>query len=50
MEGLRRVVIGSAVGGLLGSTAFFAIDGMMPAKSALIHLICNGTEITKNTH
>ena len=30
MKGLRRVVIGSAVGGLLGAVAFFAVDGLMP--------------------
>ena len=30
MKGLSRVVIGSAVGGLLGAAAFFAIDGLMP--------------------
>jgi len=26
MEGLRRVVVGSAVGGLLGAAAFFAAE------------------------
>ena len=30
MKGLTRVVIGSAVGGLLGAAAFFAVDGMIP--------------------
>ena len=50
MKGLGRVVIGSAVGGLVGAAAFFAVDGLMPAKSAPINLICNETEITKNTH
>ena len=49
MKGLGRVVIGSAVGGVLGAAAFFAVDGLMPAKSAPIHLICNETEITKDT-
>ena len=32
MKGLRRVVVGSAVGGLLGAAAFFAVDGLMPSK------------------
>ena len=32
MKGLGRVVIGSAVGGLLGAAAFFAVDGLMPSK------------------
>ena len=30
MKGIKRVVIGSAVGGLLGAAAFFAVDGLMP--------------------
>jgi len=33
MKGLRRVV-GSAVGGLLGAAAFFAVDGLMPSDAA----------------
>ena len=33
MEGLGRVVIGSAVGGLLGAAAFFAVDGLMPSTA-----------------
>ena len=32
MKGLGRVVIGSAVGGLLGAAAFFAVDGLIPSK------------------
>ena len=32
MKGLGRVVIGSAVGGLVGATSFFAVDGLMPSK------------------
>ena len=30
MKGLRSVVVGSAVGGLLGAAAFFAVDGLIP--------------------
>ena len=30
MKGIKRVVIGSAVGGLLGAAAFFAVDGLTP--------------------
>jgi len=30
MKGVGRVVVGSAVGGLLGAAAFFAVDGLMP--------------------
>jgi len=30
MKGLKHVVIGSAVGGLLSAAAFFAVDGLMP--------------------
>ena len=33
MKGLGRVVIGSAVGGLLGAAAFFAVDGLNPSPS-----------------
>ena len=33
MEGLGRVVIGSAVGGVLGAAAFFAVDGLMPSTA-----------------
>ena len=33
MEGLRRVVIGSAVGGLLGGASFLAVDGLMPSTA-----------------
>ena len=33
MKGLSRVVIGSAVGGLLGAAAFFAVDGLIPRTS-----------------
>jgi len=32
MKGLGRVVIGSAVGGLLGAAAFFAVDSLIPNK------------------
>ena len=43
MKGLGRVVIGSAVGGLLGAAAFFAVDGLMPtdAKAACYTEKCN---------
>ena len=30
MKGLKRVVIGSAVGGLLGAAAFFAVESWIP--------------------
>ena len=30
MEGFGGVVVGSAVGGLVGAAAFFAVDGLMP--------------------
>ena len=30
MKGLSRVVIGSAVGGLLGAAVYFAVDGVIP--------------------
>lgn len=30
MEGLRNVVVGSAVGALLGAGAFFAMEGWIP--------------------
>ena len=33
MEGFRRVVLGSAVGGLLGAASFFAVDGLMPREA-----------------
>ena len=33
MKGLGRVVIGSAVGSLLGAAAFFAVDGLMPSTA-----------------
>ena len=32
MKALGRVVVGSAVGGLLGAAAFFAVDGLMPSQ------------------
>ena len=32
MKGLGRVVVRSAVGGLLGAAAFFAVDGLMPSQ------------------
>ena len=43
MKGLGRVVIGSAVGGLLGAAAFFAVDGLMPtdAKAACYSEQCD---------
>ena len=31
MKGIKRVVIGSAVGGLLGAASFFVVDGLIPA-------------------
>ena len=33
MKGLERVVVGSAVGGLLGAAAFFAVDGLNPSPA-----------------
>ena len=33
MKGLRRVVIGSIAGSLLGAAAYFAVEGLMPAGS-----------------
>jgi len=33
MKGLGRVVIGSAVGGLVGAAAFFAADGLIPVQA-----------------
>ena len=33
MKGLGRVVLGSAVGGLLGAAAFFAVDGLNPSPA-----------------
>ncbi len=30
MKSLGRVVIGTAVGGLLAAAAFFAVDGLIP--------------------
>ena len=33
MKGLARVVIGSAVGGLLGAAAFFALEGLSPSPA-----------------
>mgnify|MGYP001268284263 CR=1 FL=1 len=33
MKGLGRVVVGSAVGGLLGAAAFFAVDGLNPSPA-----------------
>ena len=46
MKGLSRVVIGSAVGGLLGSAAFFAIDGLVPfnAESYVVRLYDHGND------
>ena len=45
MKGLGRVVIGSAVGGLLGAAAFIAVDGLMPATSDA-HEEINGRSAT----
>jgi len=33
MKGFGRVVIGSAVGGLLGAAAFFAANGLIPVQA-----------------
>ena len=33
MKALGRVVVGSAVGGLLGAAAFFAVDGLIPQSA-----------------
>ena len=45
MKGLGRVVIGSAVGGLLGAAAFFAVDGLMPrtAEAQSTKMSCRDT-------
>ena len=32
MKALSRVFVSSAVGGLLGAAAFFAVDGLMPSQ------------------
>ena len=50
MKGLGRVVVGSAVGGLLGATAFFAVDGLMPSAVDAVptHLTCENTTSTWN--
>ena len=42
MKDLGRVVIGSAVGGLLGAAAFFAVDGLMPKGANADTLIPEG--------
>ena len=34
MEDLSRVVLGSVAGCLMGATASFAIDGLMPAEAS----------------
>ena len=33
MKGLTRVVVGSAVGGLLGAAALLAVDGLIPSTA-----------------
>ena len=33
LKGLRPIDIGSAVGGLLGAAAFFAVDGLNPSPA-----------------
>jgi hypothetical protein len=33
MKGLGRVVVGSAVGGLVGAASFFAVDALIPRSS-----------------
>ena len=50
MEGLGRVVVGSAVGGLLVAAAFFAVDGLMPSAVDAVptHLTCEDTTSTWN--
>ena len=42
MKDLGRVVIGSAVGGLLGAAAFFAVDGLRPKGANADTLIPEG--------
>ena len=46
MKGLGRVVIGSAVCGLLGAAAFFAVDGLVPfnAESYVVRLYDHGND------
>ena len=50
MKGLGRVVIGSAVGGLVGAATFFAVDGLMPSAVDAVptHLTCEDTTSTWN--
>ena len=50
MKGLKRVVLGSAVGGLLGAAAFFAVDGLITgrAEAAPTYLTCEDTTSTKD--
>ena len=33
MKGLTHIVLGSIAGGLLGASAFFAVDALMPFKA-----------------
>jgi len=42
MKDLGRVVMGSAVGGLLGAAAFFAVDGLMTKGANADTLIPEG--------
>ncbi|WP_137025016.1 hypothetical protein [Synechococcus sp. UW179A] len=51
MEGLRRVVVGSAVGSLLGAAAFFAVDVLISTSAEAVptHLTCKDTTSTWNS-
>ncbi len=34
MKGIKRVVVGSIAGGLLGAAAFFVVDGLLPKPAS----------------
>ena len=44
MKSTIRVVVGSAVGGLLGAAAFFAVDGLIP-PTAEAGITCRHNEL-----
>ena len=45
MKGIKRVVVGSAFGGLLGAAAFFAVDAFVAkASSEPVYLRCDVPE------
>ena len=45
MKGHGRVVLGSIAGGLLGATAFFTVDALMPAHADAQYLNSAGGNI-----